>query len=73
MLKDKFSEEEQDTLGDMLSELKKVSSLLQKQTEARSNRDDKIKADLLSGVETAKDGRAVEIVGDSGHSKWASR
>ena len=43
----------------MLSELKKVNSLQQKQTEARTNRDEKIKADLLDGVETAKDGRAV--------------
>lgn len=73
LLKEKFSEDEQDILGDMLSELKKVNSIQQKQAEVRTNRDDKIKADLLDGVETAKDGRAVQIVGDSGHSKWASR
>ena len=73
ILKEKFSEDEQDTLGDMLSELKKVNSIIQKQTEVRTNRDEKIKSGLLDGVETAKDGRAVAIVADSAHSKWASR
>ena len=55
----------------MLSELKKVNSMAQKQTEARTNRDEKIKTDLLDGVETAVDGRAVEYVVDTAHSKGA--
>ena len=69
----KFTEDEQDILGDMLSELKNVNSLVQKQTEARDCRDEKIKTNLLSGVETAKDSRATEIKADSGQSKWASK
>ena len=47
LLQEKFSEDEQDSLGDMLSELKNVNSMMQKQAESRTIRDEKIKSNLL--------------------------
>ena len=48
--------------------------MMKKQTESRSNRDDKIKASLLEGVETAKDARATVVTAEeSAQAKWASK
>ena len=60
-------------LGDMLSDLKKVNSVAQKRSEARSNLDQKIKGNLLEGVETAQDARATVIKTDTALQSWASK
>ena len=70
ILQHKFSEDEQDMLGDMLSDLKKVNSVAQKRSEVRSNLDQKIKGSLLEGVETAQDARATVIKTDTALQAW---
>ena len=74
MAKDRFSEDEGETLADMLSELRKSNVAQNKAAIAQDNKvDGRIKGSIMEGSEKAIDGRAEKIQLEGGSAKWASK
>jgi len=73
LAKDKFSDDEEDLLAEMLQKVRKQSTMSQKATAAQNRMDERIKTNLLDGTEAAVDSRVDKIVAEGGAERWASR
>ena len=73
LAKEKFSEDEAESLAEMINSIRNQSAASQKARDVQSRMDDRIKADLIQGTETAVDSRAEKIVKETGTERWASR